>query len=328
MRRTAARLLTGVLVLGSAGLGFLPLAHADQTQVVAPETEGWYQPNPSCAQASGCVTTGSLPVAPPVELPLSPYPAGTLHVGWAGASKESARTYLSFPFAGLSGTLTGAVLDIPLDTAPADGDTQSATAKIQACLVTGATTAVDGSIAPPPATSCDQHAQVTYVATPAPHLHADLAPILVGLPTTSGIVLLPDATANTDTDAWRVVFSSHTRTDAAKTAPAALTLSIAEQPVVSTPESPTVDLPAAPVDSGFAPAPSTGFVAAPQVQAPQAPAVVAPLVPAVVPPAAPVTAAQTITVGYAYPAVWLLPLVFLVLVPMATKALTRDLDLT
>ena len=38
--------------------------------------------------------------------------------------------------------------------------------------------------------------------------------------------------------------------------------------------------------------------------------------------------AQTITVGYAYPAVWLLPLVFLVLVPVATKALTRDLDVT
>ena len=35
--------------------------------------------------------------------------------------------------------------------------------------------------------------------------------------------------------------------------------------------------------------------------------------------------AQTVTVGYAYPAVWLLPLAFLLVVPMVAGALTRDL---
>ena len=41
--------------------------------------------------------------------------------------------------------------------------------------------------------------------------------------------------------------------------------------------------------------------------------------------AIPMVTPRTITVGYAYPAVWLLPLVFLVLVPVAARALTRDL---
>ena len=39
----------------------------------------------------------------------------------------------------------------------------------------------------------------------------------------------------------------------------------------------------------------------------------------------PIAQPQTLTVGYAYPAVWLLPLAFLVLVPLAARALTKDL---
>ena len=39
----------------------------------------------------------------------------------------------------------------------------------------------------------------------------------------------------------------------------------------------------------------------------------------------PVALPRTVTVGYAYPGVWLLPLVFLVLVPAAARALTKDL---
>ena len=70
---------------------------------------------------------------------------------------------------------------------------------------------------------------------------------------------------------------------------------------------------APPVGTGFAPAPT-----------PELPVVEQP--PAVVPPATvPVALPRTITVGYAYPAVWLLPLVFLVLVPAAARALTKDL---
>ena len=325
MKRVVSRLVTAALVSGSVGLALMPVdAHAAEAKLTA-TTESWYQPNPSCATPAGCVTTDSLPVSPPVappDLPASPYPAGTMHIGWASSS-ETARAYLAFPFDSLTGTLTGAELDVPLDTAPADGDQQSATAKAQVCLATGQLVATEGSLSAPPAIDCAKHAELTYVATPTPHLHADLAPLLLGLPTTSGIVLLPDAEKNAETDAWHATFSSHTRTDAAKTPPATLTLTLSDEPVVSTPEAPAVELPGPtfPVDSGFAPGPATGFVPpvdVPSVSAPSAPVVQQPQ-PQTVP------TAQTITVGYAYPVVWLLPLAFLVLVPLATKALTRDL---
>ncbi|MCW2571946.1 MAG: hypothetical protein JWO88_2004 [Frankiales bacterium] len=317
--RRFTRLLTATLVSGSVAFAFMPVAHAGDSRL-SPSKEGWYTPNPTCAQASGCLP-GTLPVTPPVPITTSPYPARTMHVGW-DSSAETARAYLSFPLDSLSGTLTAAQLDVPLDVAPADGDQQSATAKIQVCLATADFAAVDGSIDQPPGIACQAHAAVSYVATPAPHLHADLAPLLIGLATSPGIVLLPDAQKNAASDAWRVVFSAHDRTDSAKTAPALLTVQVSEEPVISTPEAPTVELPGVPASSGFAPAPATGFVPAPAL-----PAVVAPVAPLVPAPDAPQPAntAQTVTYGYVYPAVWLLPLAFLVLVPLATNALTKDL---
>ena len=66
--------------------------------------------------------------------------------------------------------------------------------------------------------------------------------------------------------------------------------------------------------------PGTGFVSAPTV-----PTIIEPLVPTV-PQPQPVPSAQTVTFGYAYPIVWLLPLVLMVMVPIATKALTKDLS--
>lgn len=325
MKRTAYRLLTAVLVAGSASVGFVPLAPAASAAELSlnPAVEGWYQPNPTCAQASGCLTTGSLPVPPPVEIPLSPYPAGTLHVGYASQA-ETARSYLAFSFDGLSGTLTGAKLDVPLDVDPANGDAQSATAKIQVCLATGEITPVSGSIAAPPTVACEKFASMSYSATPAPHLTADLQPLLLGLPTTSGLVLLPDASKTDEASAFRAVFSSHDRADEAKTPPATLTLTVTDKEVISTPEAPAVELPEAPpaIDSGFAPAPplDSGFVPAPVAEVPVPAAPVLPQAPQQLLPTA-----QTVTVGYAYPVVWLLPLVLLLVVPLAARALTKDL---
>lgn len=323
MSRHVVRLVTGVLVAGSVALGFVPLASAETSSTtLTPSTEAWYQPNPTCAQASGCITPGALPVAPPVDVPLSPYPAGTLHVAWAGG-QETARSYLALPVDSVTGTLTAASLDIPLDTAAADGSEMPETAKLQACLFTTDVTPVEGSIAPPPTASCDQSAPVTYVATPSPHLHADLAPLTQGLLTTTGIVLLPDATKNAQTDAWRVVFSAHTRTDAAKTAPATVSLTLEQE---ASGDDGTVDVPTEPaIPQAVAPPIGTGFAAPPPVQLPTDTGTA----PSVVPPATvltqPVAQPRTITVGYAYPTVWLLPLAFLVLVPATARALTKDL---
>lgn len=317
--RHATRLVTAALVLGSGTLGFLPLAHASTVTTLTPSQEAWYQPNPTCAQASGCVTPATAPAAPPAAVPLSPYPAGSLHVGFVGG-QETARTYLALPVGTLTGTLAAATLDVPLDITQADGSQAPETAKLQACLFTEAITPADGSIAAPPKVSCYASAPVTYVAMPTPHLHADLAPLAKGLLSSAGIALVPDATKVAQTDAWRVVFSAHSRVDAAKTQPATVTLTLEDRPTELEPGFTLPD------DTGLgpiAPPVGTGFAPAPAVEAPA----VEP--PAVVPPVAvdttPVAQPTIITLGYAYPAVWLLPLVFLVLVPLTARALTKDL---
>lgn len=328
MRRAVVRSLTAVLVAGSAGLGFMPLAHADSTTNLSPSAAAWYQPNPTCASPAGCVTTGSLPVAPPVDVPLSPYPAGTMHVAYAGASaqgqaqgQETARSYLAYPYSSVDGTVTAATLDVPLDTNPQDGSQQPETSHVQVCLVSAPITSTEGSTSPPPLASCDSHAPMTYVATPQPHLHADLAPLLSGLLTTSGIALLPDATAVSQADAWHVVFS-------AKDNPPVMKLSLT--PTTNGGDGlPPVDLPTeAPAVTGPVTQPVIPDSSTPVIPGTAAPTVPDPVSPQILPQRPPVAAARTVTVGYAYPVVWLLPLAFLVLVPLAARALTQDLTPT
>jgi hypothetical protein len=320
--RVHLRLVTAAFVLGSASFAFMPVATAASDTKLSPSREAWFQPNPTCAQASGCLAPGNLPVAPPVAVPLSPYPAGTMHIGYTGG-QETARSYLALPVDSVTGLVRSASLDIPLDVSTADGSQLPETAKIQACLFTGDITTADGSIAPPPAPSCDDSAPVAYVATPAPHLHADLAAVKQGLLTSSGIALLPDGTKVAPSDSWRVVFSAHTRSDAAKTAPASVVLTLEDGRPHQPTDTPTVALPdsnnpglsvAPPVGTGFAPAPAVN-----------PPADIAPSQAAAPIVTNPVAQPQTVTVGYAYPAVWLLPLAFLILIPAAARALTKDL---
>lgn len=324
------RLLTAVLVAGSTGLGLVPMASAAAPSTVAPTVEAWYQPDPACGSPVGCVGAAPLPVAVPAEVPTSPFPAGTLHVGVSGG-QETARTYLGVDGAGLGG-LSAATLVVPLDVAPGSGTTSPETAKLQVCLTREPVVAAEGSLAAPPAADCAAAALVSYVATPAPHLEADLGPLLAGLPRATGLVLLPDATGITPTDAWRVVFSARSRTDAAKTPPASLAVVAAEQAVQapSTPdagpaqpdaaplEAPGLDLPgllAAEPDLVAGPLPAVPVTAGAPVVAGEAPVV----------QVQPVAFPETIRVGYAYPVVWLLPLVLLVVVPMVARTLTRDL---
>lgn len=319
------RLMTGVLILGSAALGFIPIAASAEQISMRATTDGWYQPDPSCAQPSGCLLS-SVPSQVSGQLVTNPYPAGTLHVGWASGA-ETARSVLAFPLDNVDGSLSDATLEVPLDTDAANGDVQSATAKVQICLVTGEIKAASGSVELPPAISCEQHAAMTYSATPSPHLTASLSPLLGGLRTASGIALLPDATED-NTAAWHVTFSAHDRTGST-IAPPALSVttedSSSEQPTLP----PVAETPAVPVDSGFALAPSTGsgFASVPGVQAPsvEVPSVGTPVTstPQLVPSTVPT--AQTVTIGYQYPVVWLLPLAFLVVLPLTARALTTEL---
>jgi hypothetical protein len=319
VRWGVSRVLTAALLTGTGAVALVPVANASDLALVA-APEGWYQPNPTCAGPLGCLP-GPTPVAPPTPIPTSPYPEGTLHVGWSGPA-ETARTYLAFPLDQVTGQLTGATLDVPLDTASADGDMQSSTAKVQVCLATGTIVDVRGSIDAPPTIDCDLHADLTYVAAPAPHLHGDLQPLLAAASPSFGIVLLPDATKNAATESWRVVFSAHDRTDAAKTAPARLT--VTTSPAAADAPPPSVNL--SPVNP---PAPR-GFAAGPSSVIAEAPPTVAPLPAQVAPQTAPIAAplvrtARTVRFGYAYPVVWLLPLALLIVAPLATRALTKEL---
>lgn len=318
-----ARLLTAALVLASGALPFVPLAQAGTTTTdLTADAEGWYQPNPSCPTPAGCVGPGALPVAPPAEPPTSPFPARTLHVGMS-AGQETARAYLAFPLFSLEGTLTSAKLSVPLDLAPSSGSVAPETAKAVVCATIGTVVDVDGAITEPPVTDCGIGAPLTYVATPQPHLEADLTSIAGDLASATGLALLPDASKAQQTDNWRLVFSARNRADAGKTAPAtlAVTLETADPPSdggAGLPEPPSPDpgfgAVAPPVGTGFAPSPPT---------APPAPAVSVPTARPL--PPAPTAAPRLVTVGYRYPAVWLLPLVFLVLVPAIGRALTKDL---
>lgn len=310
-----SRVVTAVLVTGSACFGFLPLAHAStENQTVVPSVEAWYQPNPTCTSPAGCVGLGQVPAAPPTPVPTTAFPAGSLHVA-VDAGQETARSYLSFSLPLFDGELTGASLDIPLDVAQGDGSVSPETAKIVVCAFHGSITPADGSLDAPPTATCSSGTKAVYVATPAPHLHADLTPLVSELSSGAGVALLPDASV-AQTDAWHVVFSAHNRADAAKTAPAtmAITLDTTDEPIYNPP-------PVEPLVGAAPPPPlstitGSGLIPVPQVPVVQNPA---PSVPQAMPQA------RTVTVGYAYPAVWLLPLAFLLVVPVVARALTQDL---
>jgi len=320
--KTTVRLVTAVFVAGSASIGFLPLAHAEtSTQTVNPSTEAWYQPNPTCQLPVGCLSTDALPVqppvAPPAEVPTSPFPAGSLHIA-VEAGQETARSYLQLSLPLGTDILKSASLEVPLDVAQADGSITPEAAKVAVCTFSGSITAANGSIASPPAADCTRAVAVTYVATPTPHLKADLGSMLAALSAGAGLALIPDATKVAQTDAWRVVFSAHDRADAAKTPPAKLTITTEPAPEPPAfPEVPVAEVPTAPVQQ-----PPVALEPFTPVQQPVAPTVNQP---APVQPIQPVPQAQTVTVGYAYPTVWLLPLGFLILIPLVARALTSDL---
>jgi len=316
-----SRIVTAVLVSGSASFGFLPIAQAEDQKIV-PSVEAWYQPNPTCGSPVGCVGLGSLPAQPPVQPPvappsLTPYPAGSMHVA-VDAGQETARSYLSFSLPLFDATLTAASIDIPVDLTQADGSVTPEAAQIQICSFQGSITAANGSIDQPPVASCSASAKASYLATGTPHFHADLTKLLPALSSGAGLVLLPDAASVAPSDAWHVVFSAHDRADTAKTAPATLSVSLSPIETPSFDETPVV---APPVT--IAP-PAIGSVTLPvaPLEVPPAPTVQNPA-PTV--PVQTVPQARTITVGYAYPTVWLLPLAFLLIVPLVARTLTKDL---
>lgn len=341
-----ARARVVVAVLGAAAgvaVAVAPLASAATTTILTPTAEAWFRPDPACTSQLACAG-GALPLGSPTQTAPAVYPAGTLHVGFT-AGQEMARSYLAFPLDRLAGAaITSATLTVPLDTATADGSNSPQTSKVQVCLASAPVRPAEGSTDAPPPVDCAASAPAAYVATPSPHLQADLAPLLGGLGQASGLALLPDATKAARTDAWRVVFSAHTRTDVGATPAATLTVAVAAADGQQTTSSATGVTPPATggvtggsgtsvastgtgisgAAAGTGPAP--GAVPSSASGSTTSPAAT-PSTPARASGSRPLATRRFVTVGYAYPAVWALPLVFLVLLPLVARALTRDLVL-
>ena len=208
-----AALLAAFIVLPLAGL--LPgSAKADpsvSTATLTDVAEAWYATAPIdvCTTPLGC---------PPQQVPTSPYPAGSLHVGVAGG-QETARTYLLPALASLptGATLLSGTMTMHVDTSQADGTLSPASAKILACLVTAPfTDGTAGATAAAPATDCTTSAKPTYDASGGV-LTLDLDTFLhawnAGSPQL-GIALVPNATQTTQTDAWHLTIEGRRQSGA------------------------------------------------------------------------------------------------------------------
>src|SRR3954447_9761742 len=197
--------LTGLLagVLGGT-------AQADTSATVPDAAEAWYAAAPIdvCTTPLGC---------PPDQVPTSPYPAGSLHVGVAGG-QETARAYVQPDLSQLGGaTLLRGTMTLHVDTTDTDGSVSPESAKILACIVTAAfTDGTAGSASAPPAVDCTTSGHPAHDAKTGV-LTVDLDAFLQawnkGAPQL-GIALVPNQTQATQTDAWHVTIEGRKQSGA------------------------------------------------------------------------------------------------------------------
>ena len=287
------------------------------TLTVKAQSDAWYSTSSACtASPTGCLPAGA---------PAPPYTAKTLHVG-VGAGQEESRTYLSLNLLNLPAgtTLTGGTLHLPVG-GMAEGSRSADTASLQACLVTASfKDNVEGSTEKPPAIDCKKAtAKAKYAAATATapeeyivDLTAFASAWSAGSPD-YGIALVP-AADSAPSDAWHLALSAHDRTGSTVPAPSASVsyASVAANSSDASQWRPTPQAP--PADQGFGSS-SASFAAPPLApQSVSVPAAAAPVVqPVAAPQAAPVAPQQITpqaflgTGRFAYPGVFLLPLVLI-----------------
>ena len=313
--RRAALLAAGVaLPLGwllSAPASGAPSDESTRTVTVADQAEAWYADAPVdvCTTPLGC---------PPQQVPTSPYPADTLHVGVAGG-QETARTYLmpalsSLPF---DATATAGTMTLPVSTGSTDGTLSASSAKVLACLATApAPDGTAGSTAAPPAIDCSVAQGLVYDATKNVFT-LDLTPFLSAWANgkaSDGIALVPSKTTQ-PTDAWHVAFNGRKRAGGAHIS-SSITATVSSDtgsvaPLAVTPVAPTPAPPAAP------PMPSLPNTT---VEPPAA----APPVVASAPPVAQQFQPVALSRPFQYPLVFLLPLALLAGAVFLVRLFTRD----
>jgi hypothetical protein len=318
----AALLLGGVTLplgwlLTAPAQGAQPAA-ASRTVTVPDTAEAWYAASPIdlCTTPLGC---------PPAEVPSSPYPDQTLHVGLA-ATQETARTYLLPGIAGLpyGADVSAATMTLPVATGSSDGSQAVDTAEIVACLATAPfEDGTQGSPSAPPKVDCKVKAIATYDAKKSA-FSLDVTTFVQKWSAgtlAAGIALVPDVANAAPSDAWHVAFNgrkraggSHISTTITFTPPAPL---------------PTGDV-ADPTPDNPPPAPQTPAIVPPAPSVPDLPATGTPPdtgAPPVVAPQQPVTpAVQPVALsrGFQYPMAFLMPLALLAGAVFFGRLFTRD----
>lgn len=302
MRRRAAGCAAGAAIAAAAWLA--PAATAGPTHAVAHQSvttvpdasEGWYASAPinTCALPPGCLPA----------LPISPYPAGTLHVG-AALGSETYRTYVQPDLSRLppGAVATHGTMTLPVSNSLLDGTLNAAGARLLACLATQPFT--PGAVASTqrqPAVDCLISTPPRYDAKKS-ELSIDLTPFLTAWAhgrADDGIAVVPSPSELGQSDIWQLSIAGR----GAKSGPrvrSTLTYTIrrsvgpsatAPPPPVAIVTRPTGQLPPVATVPAVPPAP------APQVASPSQP---------MVETAAPLIARR----GFQYPLAFLLPLALL-----------------
>ena len=308
--------------------------------------EGWYQPDPLCTAQLGCI----LPLHPPAQ---DTYGAGIMHIA-VTAGMEKARAYITPAALPPGPAPTKAVLTIPLDTVTlTDGSLTPQNAHVKVCTTEETIPAVAGSYEVPPVPNCATSIDMTYVAGSAPGtlpvkepvLQADITPLLETIEGGGvSLALLPDI--KTPTDTWHAAFSAHDRKASATNVQAvpgpptiALTILAAMPSTAPLPHHTTTPTKAptpatrstqapVPVDTGGG---GGGFVAPPGDAVPSNAPVTGPAPqvagqPTDVAPQITPQSQTTITHGFDYPGVILVPLLLLIGVTAVGRQLIRSMD--
>jgi hypothetical protein len=289
--------------------GTSPTAHAaTQTVQAADAAEAWYSTAPisPCTTPLGC---------PPSQVPTSPYPANTLHVGVAGGH-ETARSYVvpdlsALPF---DATVTSGRMTLPIATATDDGSLRPETATLSACLATQTVQdGTAGSTDTPPTVDTTACVPATY-STAAHGFTVDLTSFLsrwnFGTPN-DGIALVPDVSKSGPTTTWHVTFNGKKSTAGAHIS-SQLSYTMTSE-VLSPPENVTTQPPILGVPGPLGP---------PVAAVPPLPAPVP--TPALAPPPQQRAVAVSLPTGYQYPAAFLLPLAFLAAAVFLFRLFTAD----
>ena len=313
-----------------------PGSSAATARNVPTSKEAWYQASPAdpgeddptCALPTGCV--------PQPGAPVNPYPEGTLQVGVAGG-RDTARTFVALDLGELptGALINGGTLTLPVLADSDSGSLRPESARVMACPVAAPIEdAQGGQPDDQPEFTCDTAAQATFNEGDTPTITVDLAPI-AALLTTGGIAIVPAAEARESGDTWRVAFPTRDN-EAVEEAisatltyqePAALDAGLPGPPAPAA-ENSSGGVASAPAGGGFDPAPAVDV--APPAFEDMAPAAAPPDPGPEQPIAAPEPVAAAVPAGafgYAYPAVWLAPLVLAGIAGALARALTGEIVL-